>query len=69
MASSLITLVIYIIIIGLVFWVLWWALDAIGIPEPFNKVIRVVLILAAVLIMLNFLLGFLPAAPHGAFLR
>lgn len=69
MASTLITLVIYLIIVGLIFYVVWWALDAIGIPEPFNKVIRVVLVLAAMLIVVNLLLGFLPAGPHSLGLR
>lgn len=61
MASSLITLLIYIVVIGLIFWVLWWALDTMGVPEPFNKVIRVILILVAALLVINLLLGILPA--------
>lgn len=58
-ASPLINTFIWLIVIGLIFWVLWWALGAIGVPEPFNKVLRVILIVAAVIILINFLLGIL----------
>lgn len=61
MASSLITLLIYVVVIGLIFWVIWWALDTIGVPEPFNKVVRVILVLVAALLLINLLLGILPA--------
>lgn len=41
MTGLLITLIIY----GLIFYVIWWAIGALGIPEPFNKVVRVIVIL------------------------
>lgn len=47
--------VIYLIIAGVIFWLLTWALSQLPIPEPFKTVIRVVLILAIVVILLNFL--------------
>ncbi len=54
MAGALIELV----CVGVVFWLLWWLLGYIGLPEPFNKVARVILALAAVLILINMLMGF-----------
>jgi len=45
------------VIVALIVWVLLWALGAIGVPEPFNKVIRVVIILLACLFLVNWLLG------------
>lgn len=61
MIGTLISLVIYVIIIGLIFWILWWALSQLPIPEPFNTVARVLLALAAVLIVIYLLLGLVPA--------
>ena len=49
----------YLVIAALIFWVIWWFISWIGIPEPFNKVIKVVLGLIAVIILINFLLGLL----------
>lgn len=51
----MIGLLIAVVIWGLIFYVIWWAVGALGIPEPFNKVIRVVIILAAVLVAINLL--------------
>lgn len=55
--SSFVGAILHLIIIGLVVWVLFWALSQIGLPEPFNKVVRVVLILLACVFVINFLLG------------
>lgn len=55
--SGLLELIIYIAIVGLIFWCIWWFLGYVGVPEPFNKVIRVVLGLVALIIVVNLLLG------------
>lgn len=54
---SLIALLITIIIYGIIFYVLWWALGAIGLPEPFAKIGLVVLVLASVLVVIGLLTG------------
>lgn len=51
--ALLVTLVIY----GLIFWLFFWALGALAVPEPFHTVIRVVLVLAAVVVILGLLTG------------
>jgi uncharacterized membrane protein YwzB len=51
--SALVTLV----VAGLIFWVLWWGLNKINPPEPFMKVGSVVLVLAACIFLINFLLN------------
>jgi len=56
-AGALVSFLVYIIVIGLVFWLLWWLLAQVGLPEPFNKVARIVLSVVAVLILINILLG------------
>ncbi len=48
MLEGLVAFAIFAILIGLVAWVLRWATDYIGIPEPINKVAKVISILAAV---------------------
>lgn len=49
--------VVYIIVIGLIFALLWWLVGYIGLPAPFAKVAQVVLAVAAVLFLINILLG------------
>lgn len=62
-ASGLVGLLIWLIVIGLIFGVLWWGLAQIGIPEPFNKIARAVIIIIAVLLLVNLLLGLTGSGP------
>jgi hypothetical protein len=55
--GGLLGLVVNIVIIGLIFWAILWFIDYVGIPEPFNKIIRVVVALVALVIIINILLG------------
>jgi hypothetical protein len=57
--ASLVTLIIYIIIGGLVFWLLWWLVNYINPPEPFKKIATVVLAIAGVLFLIGCLLNFI----------
>ena len=57
---ELLNLLVTVIILGLVFYLLWWLLGVIGLPAPFNKVATVLLALAAVVILLGMLFGGLP---------
>lgn len=50
--------VIWIIVAGLVYWLLLYLIGVCGLPEPFNKVARIVLAVAAVLFLINLLLSF-----------
>ena len=50
-------LLIQLVILGLIFWVIWWFIGYVGIPEPFNKVLRVVVGLVALVLVVNVLLG------------
>lgn len=54
--SALLSILIFIIIAGLVFYLLWWLIGFIGLPEPFNKVARVILALFAVLVLISALM-------------
>ena len=55
--SSLLTLLVYLVITGLIFWLVWWFIGYVGLPEPFNKVARVLIGLIALIVLINFLLG------------
>ena len=48
---------VYFIILGVIFGLLWWLLDYVKVPEPFNKIGRVILAVAAVVVLIGWLLG------------
>lgn len=55
--SALLSLLVQLVIAGLIFWLIWWFLDYVGVPEPFNKVVRVILGLVVLVYLINLLLG------------
>lgn len=54
--SAVVNVLIWIIVLGVVFWLLFWLIGYVGLPEPFNKVARVILAVAAVIVLINCLL-------------
>ena len=64
MIAGLVALVVYLLIIGLIVWLLLYLIDNIPLPEPFHKVARVVVIAVGVLILVYLLLGALGEAPR-----
>lgn len=61
MEAGLIHLLIMLVVWGIVFYVLWWGLGKVALPEPFNKVAIVILVLATVVVLLSLLFGFVGA--------
>jgi len=55
--GGLLSLLITLVIGGLIFWLLFWFISYVGIPEPFNKVARVIIALVALVFLINVLLG------------
>lgn len=55
--EALLDFIIWLVVAGIIYFILTWALSKIGVPEPFNKVIHVVLILAVALFLINALLS------------
>lgn len=53
----LVSLVVYVIVIGAVCWLLWWLIGFIGIPEPFAKIARGIIAVIAVLFLISLLLS------------
>ncbi len=56
-SSGILSLLVTLVIAGLIFWLVWWFIDYVGVPEPFNKVIRVIIGLAALIFLINLLMG------------
>ncbi len=56
-SSGLLSLLVTLVIGGLIFYLIWWFLSYIGLPAPFDKVARVVVGLAALIFLLDLLLG------------
>lgn len=61
--ESLVWVVLYLIIGGLIFYLLHWLIGYVGLPEPFNKVARIVLAIAAVVVIIMVLLGLVSGRP------
>ncbi len=55
--SAAVNVFIYLLVAGLVFGLLFWLIQFIGLPEPFNKAARVVLAILAVLVIIGILLS------------
>lgn len=58
-----VTVVVYLVIGGLIFWLLNWLIGYVGVPEPFAKVARVVLAILAVLVVVGALLSLAGGQP------
>ena len=56
--SVLLNAFIILVVAGLICWLIWWFIGYIALPEPFNKVARVLVALVAIVFLVNFLLGF-----------
>lgn len=55
--AALFNAVIVLVIVAFAFWAVWWFIDYVGIPEPFNKALRVITGLAALIFVVNVVLG------------
>ena len=60
MIDTLITLVIYLVVLGLIWWAVTTILGVIPLPEPIRTVVNVILIVVLCLIVITLLLGLLP---------
>jgi heme A synthase len=61
--QMLVRVVIYLIVAGLVFWLLWWLVNYVAPPEPFRKIANVVLAIVAVLVIIGILLSLVGGGP------
>jgi hypothetical protein len=56
--EGLVEAVVYCLVLGAVVWLLLWIIGYCGLPEPFNKVARMIIMVVAVLILIGLLLSF-----------
>lgn len=64
--SSLVSLLITVIVVGVICWLLWWLVSYIGLPAPFDKVCRVLIALVAVVFLIN---AILQVTGQGGFIK
>ncbi len=61
--SAMVSVLIYLIVAGLIFYLLFWLIGYVGLPAPFDKVAKVVLAVAAVLVCIGILLSLVGGQP------
>jgi hypothetical protein len=59
MIPALINLIIYLLIVGVLLALVYYVLDAIPIPEPINRIVKIVIIVVACLVVIMLLLQLL----------
>lgn len=55
--EQLVNTLVWVILAGLVFWLAVWLVDYCKTPEPFNRVLKVIIAVIAFLFLVNVLLG------------
>lgn len=61
--ASLLHAVMVLVVAGVVCWLIWFLIDYCGIPEPFNKVARVLVAVVAVFVCIGVLLSLVGGRP------
>ncbi len=61
--GTLVAVVLYLIVTGLIVWLLLWLIGYCGLPEPFNKIARIVVVVFAVLVIIGVLLSLVGGVP------
>lgn len=61
--SAAVYVILYLVIGGLIFWLLWWLVNYVAPPEPFRKVANVILAILAVLVVIGILLSLINGTP------
>jgi len=55
--AGLLSLVVQVLVAGLILWLLFWLVNFVAPPEPFRKVITVILAVVGVIWLINILLS------------
>lgn len=55
---ELIRILVYLLVIGLVIGLIWYVLDAIPVPDPLNRIIKIVIMVLACIVVILTLLQF-----------
>lgn len=54
--EAVVSAVIWVVCLGVVFWLLNYLIDYVSLPAPFSKVAKVILMIAAIVLLINVLL-------------
>jgi hypothetical protein len=65
MIASLVYLVVYIVVIGVVLWLLNYLIDSVPLQDPFRRVAKIALTVIGVLIIILLLLNFVGVLEGG----
>jgi uncharacterized membrane protein YGL010W len=57
--EGLVEAVVYMIVLGAVVWLLLWLVTYCGLPEPFAKVAKMIIVVVSVLLLICLLLSFI----------
>jgi hypothetical protein len=60
----MITLLVYLIVIVIVMALGWWILEQLPLPDPINRIVRVLFIVVCALVIIFFLLSLVGVAPY-----
>lgn len=61
--GALISLLVWLVVIGAILFIVWWGISQVPMPEPISTVVRVVFVLIVCLIAISLLLQILPVGP------
>jgi len=61
--TGLVYFVGYVLALGMIVWLLTWLVDYINPPEPFHRVLKVVIVVVGVIILILLLLNMIGAGP------
>jgi hypothetical protein len=56
MIPALVNLIVYLLVIGILLALVYWVIDVIPIPQPINRIIKVIIVVLAVLVIVLLLL-------------
>jgi hypothetical protein len=56
MITLLINLIIYLLVVGILYWLVMYVIDAIPLPQPANRIAKIVVTVLVVLVILLLLL-------------
>lgn len=60
----MLSLMVYIVVVALIAGLLYWVVDVIPVPQPINRVVKVIIIVFAVIAIIYALLGLVDGAPR-----
>jgi len=67
MIGALINLIIYLLVLGILIWLVMYVIDAIPIPDPAGRMIKLAVMVVAVIVIILLLLQLIGMGGSGGF--